>query len=111
MTSAQPWPPPPDLASIAELVRAADPEGYLAQGDPADEYEPEEQAIFAAIAGWPTARLTAENILPEIERVWLENFDHRVLPSPTRPALVSLAEQIERFFGPAARPLTRGASF
>ncbi len=29
---AKPWPPPPDMESIRELVRAADPEGHLAEG-------------------------------------------------------------------------------
>jgi hypothetical protein len=28
----KPWPPPPDIESIRELVRAADPEGHLAEG-------------------------------------------------------------------------------
>ena len=45
------WPPPPDLASIQELVAGADVEGLIAGGAPGDEYEPEGEKIFEAIAG------------------------------------------------------------
>ena len=102
------WPPPPDLGSIQELVRAADPEGHLADGAPADEYEPEEEAILASLAGIPTAELVAANILPRIESVWTASFhlDAEQLAS-RQPALLSLAKEIERFFGPESRPRTR----
>lgn len=105
------WPPPPDLASIQELVRAADPEGHITQGSPADEYEPEEEAIFAAIRHLPIADLTASKLLPSIEQVWCESFalDQHALAS-RRPALQALAEQIARFFGPEAQPQVRGRS-
>lgn len=103
------WPPPPDLASIQELVRAADPEGHLAEGAPADEYEPEEEAIFAAIHQLTTAELIAANLQPIVEQVWRKSFvlDDAALAT-RRPALQSLAGQIERFFGPAAKPQVRG---
>ncbi|HEY0264710.1 MAG TPA: hypothetical protein VGC07_09305 [Granulicella sp.] len=103
------WPPPPDLHSIQELVRTADPEGHIAEGSPADEYEPEEETLFAAIATWPTEKLTAANLAPVIEQVWRDSFFHSddALAS-RRPALLGLAEQIARFFGPEAKPLTRG---
>ena len=103
-----PWPPPPDLASIQELVRAADPEGHLAEGAPADEYEPEEQAILHALAGLPTADLILANTLPRIEQVWIASF--RLTPeqlATRQPALLSLAKEIERFFGPESKPRTR----
>ena len=108
MSPNAPWPPPPDLHSIRELVRAADPEGHLYEGAPADEYDPEEQAIFASIAHWPTAQLTEPNLLPVIERIWRESFahDHEAL-AQSRPALESLAQQIARFFGPDAQPQVR----
>ena len=61
-----PWPPPPDLHSIRELVRAADPEGHIAEGAPADEYEPEEEAIFAAIAHLSTSQLVPGTLTPII---------------------------------------------
>lgn len=35
---SRPWPPPPDLDSIQELVANADVEGFIADGAPVDEY-------------------------------------------------------------------------
>lgn len=105
------WPPPPDLASIAELVRAADPEGHLAEGAPADEYEPEEEEIYAALHGLPTAGLTAEPVLEHLVAVWRASFQLTPEQVATRlPALRALAQQIERFFGPQAEPQTRNAN-
>ena len=103
-----PWPPPPDLHSLQELVRAADPEGHIAEGAPADEYEPEEEAIFAAIAHMSTNELVSENLTPIIEEVWRNSFaqDDASLAA-SRPALSQLSEQIARFFGPEAQPQTR----
>jgi len=104
----QPWPPPPDLASIQELVRAADPEQHLAQGAPADEYESEEQQIFAAIRHLPTAQLLVLNILKPIEQIWQSSFAlSEEQLAERRPQLLSLAKEIERFFGPESQPRTR----
>jgi hypothetical protein len=104
------WPPPPDLESIRELVRAADPEGHIANGAPADEYEPEEEAIFSAISHLPTSQLTTANLAPVIERAWRNSFAHDdEALGHSRPALHSLAQQIARFFGPEAQPQTRGS--
>lgn len=102
------WPPPPDLASLQELLRAADPMKHLAEGAPADDYEPEEQAIFTAIQHLPTSDLLAANLLPRIEPVFQSSFslDEDALAA-IRPALLSLAKEIERFFGPEATPRTR----
>ena len=109
MTTPATWPPPPDLESIKDLVRAADPEGHIAEGAPADEYEPEEEAIFAAIAHLKTDDLNTPNLLPIIEQVWSNSFAHSDEASAaTRPALEGLAQQITRFFGPEAQPQTRG---
>lgn len=104
-----PWPPPPDLHSIRELVRAADPEGHIAEGAPADEYEPEEEAIFAAISHLTTTELTVATLRPIIEQAWRDSFAHddQALAS-SRPALFGLAQQIARFFGPEAQPQVRG---
>jgi hypothetical protein len=105
-----PWPPPPDLHSIRELVRAADPELHIAAGAPADEYEPEEEAIFDAISQWPTSKLVSENLLPTIEQVWSSSFAHDdAAVAKSRPALQSLSEQIARFFGPKAQPQVRSS--
>jgi hypothetical protein len=105
---SKPWPPPPDLESIQQLVREADPEGHLAQGAPADEYEPEEELLFVALAPLPTQQLIVMNVLPVIEEVWRTSFalDDAML-AERRPALMALAMQIERFFGPMAAPLVR----
>ena len=108
VSMSKPWPPPPDLASIQELVRTADPEGHLAEGAPADEYEPEEEAILAALAGLPTAEFLTATILPRIEQVWTSSFQLTAEQLAQRqPALLSLAKEIERFFGPESKPRTR----
>ncbi len=105
---SKPWPPPPDLESIQQLVREADPEGYLANGAPADEYEPEEEDLFAAISGFSTVELTATNLQPILERLWRKSFNLNDPQLVTRtPALLSLAQQIERFFGSKAEPQVR----
>jgi hypothetical protein len=105
---SKPWPPPPDLPSIEELMRAADPEGHLAEGAPTDEYEPEEEELFAAIKDLPTEELLVPTVLPILEGIWRrsfqlddEGFAHR------QPALLGLAKEIERFFGPESKPRTR----
>jgi hypothetical protein len=106
--SAAPWPPPPDLDSIRELVRAADPERHIADGAPADEYEPEEEAIFAAIAHLATSQITPATLTPILEQVWRNSFAHDDEALATsRPALEGLAHQIAHFFGPEAQPLVR----
>jgi hypothetical protein len=48
------------------------------------------------------------NVLPVIEQVWRTSFvlDDAALDE-RRPALMGLAMQIERFFGPKAAPLVR----
>lgn len=107
---SKPWPPPPDLESIQDLMREADPEGHIAEGAPADEYEPEEVELFAAIAHFPTADLLATNLLPILEGIWRSAFslDETAL-AQRRPALLGLAQQIERFFGPESKPQVRNA--
>ena len=104
------WPPPPDLASIQELVRDADTEEFIVNGSPSDEYDGEAEQIFAIFGRWTTDQLTASNLFPIIERVWCKSFgyDDDVL-AKSRPALLSLAQQIARFFGPEAQPQVRSA--
>jgi hypothetical protein len=107
-SAAKPWPPPPDLDSIRELVRAADPEGHIAAGAHADEYDPEEEAILAALENLPTSELVAATTLPLIQAVWQTSFGlDDVEMTQRHPALLGLAEQIERFFGPEAKPQVR----
>ncbi len=104
------WPPPPDLASLRELVATADVEGFIAQGAPADEYDEEAQSLYDQISTWSTAELTPERLLPVLEGIWAQAFS---LGEPAlnsrRVKLRELAGQIERFFGPGAQPQVRGA--
>lgn len=104
------WPPPPDLASLEELVATADVEGFLAAGGPLDEYETEAEDLFQKIHSWPTGDLTTERLLPVLEAIWTQAFS---LDGPAladrRVKLRELAGEIERFFGPNAVPQVRGA--
>jgi hypothetical protein len=104
-----PWPPPPDLESIQDLIRDADIEGLIEiHGAPADEYEPEGKQIFSAIRHLPTAELTVPKLLPIFEAIWRKSFiDDDAELALRRPALEGLAQQIARFFGPEAIPQTR----
>jgi hypothetical protein len=107
---SQPWPPPPDLESLKELVRDADAESFIANGAPADEYDGEAEELFAAIGSFPTSDLLVPQILPILERIWRKSFglDDATF-ALSQPALLKLAEQIERFFGPSAQPQVRSA--
>jgi hypothetical protein len=104
-----PWPPPPDLESIQQLVREADTEGLIAYGEaPADEYDGEAETLLAAISCFPIEGLTVANLQPVIETIWQKSFglDDSALDK-SRPAILSLAAEIERFFGPEAQPQVR----
>lgn len=106
MSSA--WPPPPDLDSIKELVAAADVEGFLAEGSPADEYDTEAEALFSRIAHLPTADLVVPGLIPLLQDIWRSSFSLSPGELATRqPAFLQLAEQIARFFGPEAQPTVR----
>jgi hypothetical protein len=103
-----PWPPPPDLDSIKELVRNSDTEEFILNGSPSDEYDGEAEQLFAAIGRFPTQDLIAPRILPHLERIWRESFAYDEADlSVSCPALQELAAQIARFFGPDAVPATR----
>jgi hypothetical protein len=110
-TQTKPWPPPPDIESIRELVRAADPEGHLVAGAPTDEYEPEEEAILEAIGHLNTSELLTARTLPIIQAVWQKSFNlDQSAMADRRLALIGLAEQIERFFGPQEIPQVRSST-
>jgi hypothetical protein len=103
-----PWPPPPDLASIKELVCTADTEDFIANGSPADEYDHEAEQLHATIGRFATADLTASNIVPHVEAIWSKSFDYADdTLAKVYPRLVGLAQQIARFFGPEATPQVR----
>jgi hypothetical protein len=105
-----PWPPPPDLDSIKELVRDADVEGFIADGAPADEYDTEAEDLFRAIQHFATKELVAVRLMPILKRIWAVSFNVSgdELVSRTT-ALEGLANQISRFFGPEAVPQVRGS--
>lgn len=107
-TAANTWPPPPDLDSIKELVATADVEGFIAGGAPSDEYDTEAELLFDFTEDLPTQELIAAELLPILEAIWRKNFslDDAALEQ-RRPALLGLAQQIERFFGPEAHPNVR----
>jgi hypothetical protein len=89
-----------DIESVQDLVRAADIEGFIADGDPADEYDPEERQLFAAMAAWPSSTFTKANVLPVIVEIWRKSFsldDADLSERLTRMA--ELAGQIVHFFG------------
>ena len=107
---SRPWPPPPDLPSIQELVRTADPERYLAEGAAADEYEPEEHALMDVLNGLPTQEILVARILPPLEAIWQESLSlSGDQLAERRPKLLALAKEIERFFGPQSQPRTRAS--
>lgn len=105
-----PWPPPPDLRSLKELFATADVEGLIADDCPLDEYDPEARHFYEATLGYPTSKFTAAQTLPLLEQLWIKQFmlDEGQL-TQRRPALEALAQQIARFFGPEAQPITRGS--
>jgi hypothetical protein len=106
--TSKPWPPPPDLHSIQELVATADVENFIADGSPADEYETEADELFATIHSWTTTQITAERLLPVLSGIWQSAFSYDdAAIADRRPALEGLAQQIARFFGPEAQPQVR----
>jgi hypothetical protein len=106
-----PWPPPPDLESVRQLVREADTEGLIQYCDaPADEYDGEAETLHAAISRFSSAQLTLGTLQPIIETIWQKSFnlDDAAL-TKSRTAIIALAREIERFFGPEATPQVRTA--
>jgi hypothetical protein len=106
---SQPWPPPPDRESIRQLIREADIEGLIEiNSAPADEYDGEADSLLAVIRNASAAELTAIHLQPTLEKIFGKSFnlDESEL-AQRRPALVGLAKQIERFFGPEAKPHVR----
>jgi hypothetical protein len=103
-----PWPPPPDLNSLKELFAAADIEGLIADECPLDEYDPEAKHFYEATIGFPISRFTAEQTIPLLEQLWIRQFMlNEEQLAQRRSALIELANQIARFFGPDATPQVR----
>jgi len=102
------WPPPPDLDSLKELFATADIEGLIADECPLDEYDPEAKHFYEATIGYPSSKFGAEQTLPLLEKLWVKQFIlNEEQLAQRRPALIELARQIARFFGPGAQPQTR----
>jgi hypothetical protein len=110
MSPSAPWPPPPDLKSIKQLVREADVEDFIADGSPPDEYDAEAESLHAAIAHIPTDEIIVNKLLPILEAIWSKHLIDEAELMYRRPALEKLAEQIARFFGPEAKPQVREKS-
>jgi hypothetical protein len=102
---SKPWPPPPDLESLKELFATADVEGLIADDCPIDEYDPEAKHFFEATEGWSTEKLKVAHTLPVLIALFEEQFPQEHGNRLT--ALTELANQIERFFGPEAKPQVR----
>jgi hypothetical protein len=102
------WPPPPDLDSLKELFATADIEGLIADECPLDEYDPEAKHFYEATIGYTTSKFAAQQTLPLLEQIWVKQFMlNEEKLAQRRPALMELAKQIARFFGPEAQPQTR----
>lgn len=98
-----PWPPPPDLNSLKELFATADVEGLIASECPIDEYDPEARHFYEDTIGWPNTKFTADQALPLLEQLWVKQFMlNEGQLAQRRPALMELAQQIARYFGPEA---------
>lgn len=105
---SKPWPPPPDLNSLKELFATADVEGLIADECPLDEYDPEAKHFYEGTIGYPTSKFTTEQVLPLLEQIWVKQFMlNEEQLAQRRPALMELAQQIARFFGPEAKPQVR----
>jgi hypothetical protein len=88
-----------DLESIQDIVRAADPEGLLAGGAPQDEYEPEEDELFAELEHLPAAEITEELVHQFVAVIWESAFDTESTPE-RETGLQTIVERIVHFFGP-----------
>jgi len=88
-----------DLESIQDIVRAADPEGLLAAGAPQDEYEPEEDELFAELEHLPATEVTEELVHQFLVAIWESAFDSESTPE-REAGLATIVDRIVHFFGP-----------
>jgi len=91
--------PRPDLESIQDIVRSADPEGLIAEGAPEDEYEPEEEALMAELKSISTDELTEDLVRALVDDIWSTAFDSDETPA-REAGLQAIAERIIHYFGP-----------
>ena len=102
------WPPPPDLDSLKELFATADVEGLIADGCPTDEYDPEAKHFHETTLGWASQNFTPDRTVPVLAEIFAGQFNEERAERST--ALTQLAAEIERFFGPEAKPQVRTTS-
>jgi len=88
-----------DLESIQDIVRAADPEGLLAAGAPQDEYEPEEDELYAELEHLPASEITEELVHQFVSDIWESAFDSESTPE-REAGLATIVDRIVHFFGP-----------
>ena len=88
-----------DLESIQDIVRGADPEGLLAGGAPQDEYEPEEDELYAELEHLPATEITEELVHQFLTTIWESAFDSESTPE-REAGLATIVDRIVHFFGP-----------
>ncbi len=84
-----------DRESLQELFATHDPEGLLAAGAPADEYDPEMEQLTAALAALPPGDTTHALILNHLNAIWHKDFaatDAHL--ARCRPAFDSIAAKL-----------------
>ena len=84
-----------DDESLQELFTTTDPEGLIAAGAPADEYEPEMEQLTATLAVIPSGETSRTKILDTLDDIWRRDFaatEERL--AHCRPAFESIADQL-----------------
>jgi hypothetical protein len=89
----------PDQESIHELFQTTDPEGLIAAGAPADEYDPEIDQLLEALAQIPPGQTSRSHILDLLADIWRKDFsateDHL---THIQPLFESIADQLLEHF-------------
>ncbi|RJL35504.1 hypothetical protein [Bailinhaonella thermotolerans] len=78
-----------ERSRVRALIGRYDPEGLLAIGAPADEYDPEAGDLLVLVHG--TARITPE----AVSRVWLRWFGGSAWPESRPDQVAALAAELE----------------
>jgi hypothetical protein len=84
-----------DEESIEELFTTTDLEGLIADGAPADEYEPEMEQLIEALAQIPTGEASQSKIVDILTGIWRTDFsasEDRL--EALRPGFESLANTL-----------------
>ncbi|SFS14585.1 hypothetical protein SAMN05421771_2562 [Granulicella pectinivorans] len=84
-----------DEESVEELFTTHDLEGLIAEGAPADEYEPEMEQLIEALAQIPTGEASQSKIVAILTDIWRKDFsateDHL---EALRPGFEALADTL-----------------